>query len=98
LALDHVSSGDRGLARPDTDVVATLRAQRSFRNDRWLLAAEILGTLSDRDGTFRPSLTWRPGDNLGIDVGADLTWGDERDLIGQFEDASRVYIRVRRSF
>lgn len=98
LAVDHISGDERPLTRPDTDVVATLRAQRSFSNDRWMMAAEILGTLSDGDGTFRPSLTWRPQDNLGIDVGADLTWGQEQDLIGQFEGASRVYIRLRKSF
>ena len=98
LAVDHVENDAAGLARPDTDVVATLRAQRGFRNDSWLAAVEMISALSDGDGTFRPSLTWKPRDNLGIDIGADLTWGDPRDLIGQFEDASRVYIRVRRTF
>ncbi|MEQ8516378.1 MAG: hypothetical protein RIC38_12300, partial [Chromatocurvus sp.] len=91
-------AGDAGLARPETDVVSTLRVQRSFRNERWRTVLEVINVLSDGSGTFRPMITWQPGDTLAVDVGADLTWGQERDLIGQFERASRVYLRLRKAF
>ncbi len=98
LAVDHIDSGDVGLARPGTDVVSTLRVQRSFRNDRWRGVLEMINVLSDGSGTLRPALTWQQSDSLAVDVGADLTWGRENELIGQFEPASRIYLRVRKTF
>lgn len=98
LAADHIGSGKASLARPDTDVVSTLRIQRSFQNDRWRVVLEMINVLSDGSGTLRPAITWQQGDTLALDFGADLTWGQERDLLGQFEQSSRVYLRVRKSF
>ena len=98
LALDHIDAGDAGLARPRNDVVSTLRVQRSFSNDRWRAVLEMINVLSDGSGTLRPALTWQRNDSLAFDLGADLTWGQERDLLGQFEQASRVYLRMRKAF
>lgn len=98
LALDHIDAGDSDLARPETDVVSTLRIQRSFRNERWRAVLEMINVLSDGSGSLRPALTWQQGDSLALDLGADLIWGQERDLIGQFERASRVYLRIRKTF
>lgn len=98
LAVDHIDAGNTELARPETDVVSTLRLQRSFSNERWRAVLEMINVLSDGSGSLRPSLTWQQSDSLALDVGADLIWGQERDLIGQFEQASRVYLRVRKTF
>lgn len=98
LAVDHINAGDADLARPETDVVSTLRIQRSFSNERWRAALEMINVLSDGSGSLRPALTWQQGDSLALDLGADLIWGQERELIGQFEPASRVYLRIRKTF
>jgi hypothetical protein len=98
LAVDHIDAPTSTLARPDTDVVSTLRLQRSYRNERWRAALEMVNVLSDGSGTLRPMLSWQRSDSLAFDVGADLTWGREKDLLGQFEQASRLYLRVRQSF
>jgi hypothetical protein len=97
LAVDRVDAPSSTLVRPDTDVVSTLRLQRSFRNERWRTAIEMINVLSDGSGTLRPMITWARGDTLALDLGADLIWGDEQDLLGQFENASRVYLRIRKS-
>ncbi|MFN2329922.1 MAG: hypothetical protein ABR612_13485 [Chromatocurvus sp.] len=98
LAVDHIDTGNAEIARPETDVVSTLRIQRSYSNERWRAVLEMINVLSDGSGTLRPSLTWQQGDSLALDLGADLIWGQERDLIGQFEQASRVYLRIRKTF
>jgi len=97
IGLDHVDASGAPLVRPETDVIGTLRLQRSFANDTWRAQAELIGSLSDGDGAFRPALTWQAGDHVAWDLGADLIWGTEDELIGQFEEASRVYLRARLS-
>lgn len=95
IAIDRVEQGNRPLARPKEDVVATLRAQRFFAQDTVLIKAEILGTLSDGDGAIRPMVEWRASSHLTLSAGGDLLFGDRTGLFGQYRDASRVWVRVR---
>ncbi len=97
IGIDHLAADDADLVRPGTDVIATIRLNRSFANDTLRARAELIGSLSDGDGVFRPALTWQAGDRLAWDLGADLVWGSETGLIGQFEDASRIFLRTRLS-
>ena len=92
LGVDNIRG--KGAVRPDTDVIATLRLQKSFTNDTLRVAAEILGNLADSDGTFRPSVTWQVNDALRFETGADLIWGDVDGLIGQFNGTDRVWLRA----
>lgn len=94
LVVDHVAD-DRDLFRPGTDVLATFRAQKGLANDTVFLKAEALSALSDGDLVLRPAIEWRLRDGLRLDIGADQVFGAEGDLLGQFEDESRVWIRVR---
>lgn len=93
LGVDHVD-GDE-LVRPNTDVISTLRIQRSFSNQTWNASAELLGSLTDGDGTFRPALSWQANDRLRLQAGLDLVWGDEDGIFGQFRDTDRAWFKVR---
>lgn len=98
LGIDHIDAGGNDLVRPETDVIATLRLQRAFLNERLWLKGEALGTLSEGDGAFRPWLEWRQSDDLIVSVGADLIWGREEGLFGQFESQSRLWTRLSATF
>ena len=98
LGVDHIDAGEGDLVRPETDVIATLRLQRAFRNERLWLKGELLGTLSEGDGAFRPWLEWRQTDNLVVSAGADLIWGRKEGLFGQYQSQSRLWTRVARTF
>lgn len=98
LGLDHVHAGSAELYRPDTDFIATIRLQRGFRNERLWLKSELLGTLSDGDGTFRPWIEWRQSDHLTLSAGADLVWGTRDGLFGQYRDQSRIWTRISSTF
>ena len=98
LGLDQIDAGPATLVRPETDVIATLRLQRAFRNERLWLKSEILGTLSEGDGTFRPWLEWRQSDHLSISAGADLVWGKQDGLLGQYQNQSRLWSRITATF
>jgi hypothetical protein len=93
LGVDHVE-GD-GLVRPNTDIISTLKIQRSFANQTWNVSAELLGSLSNGDGTFRPALSWQVSDRLRLQSGMDLVWGNKDGIFGQFRDTDRAWLKVR---
>lgn len=96
IGIDHVDG--EGLVRPATDVIATLRARKSLANEIWTISAEVLGSLSDGDGTFRPELSWQVNDQLRLTGGFDIIWGEDTGLFGQFADADRAWLRARWAF
>jgi len=94
IAVDHIQDGPEPLPRPETDSIATLRAQKGFRNDTVYLKGEYIGSLSDGDGFLRPALEWRLDDQFTFRAGADIIFGDHDGLFGQFEDKSRAWVRM----
>lgn len=98
LGIDHVWADERPLARPQTDVIATLRLRRAFSNDTVIAQGELIGSLSDDDGVVRPSVEWRLNDTVTLAAGVDVVFGDRDGLFGQFEDASRAWVRLRATF
>jgi hypothetical protein len=97
LGIDHIGPGAGSLVRPDTDVIATLRMQRGFRNDTVFASTELMTSLSDGDGAFRPELSWQANDQVRFSAGADLIFGRKEGLFGQFQDASRIWLKARLS-
>ena len=81
------------LVRPNTDVISTMKLQKSFSNQTWLASAELISSLSDGDGTLRPALSWQVDDRHRLQLGADLIWGDRAGLFGQFKDNNRVWLK-----
>lgn len=93
FALDRVRGDD--LVRPELDQIVTLRAQRAFANDTWRWSVELLGSLSDGDGTFRPAIAWQASDTLRLSAGVDVVWGTREGLFGQFRDTDRLWLNAR---
>ncbi|MFN2100023.1 hypothetical protein [Altererythrobacter sp. MF3-039] len=93
IGVDHIRGRD--LVRPNTDVISTLRLQKAWINDTLRGSAELITSLGDGDGTFRPSLTWQMSDALRVEAGLDYIWGSNRGLIGQFDANDRVWLRLR---
>jgi hypothetical protein len=98
LAVDRLSSGMPEPVRPQTDVIATLRAQRGFVQDTLKFRSEILASLSDGDGAVRAALDWQFSDPLRLSVGGDWLFGTRDGLFGQYRDASQLWLRMRWSF
>lgn len=98
IGVDHIDAGGMTLVRPQTDVLATLRLQRAFRNERLWLKSELLGSLSEGDGALRPWLEWRQSDTVLFSAGADLIWGRSQGLFGQYADQSRLWVRITTNF
>lgn len=98
LGVDHLADGRAELTRPQTDVIATLRVQRSFSQSGWTLKCEWLGSLSDGDSVVRPAVVRELNDSISLTLGADLAFGDTSGQFGQFHDRSRGWARLQISW
>ncbi len=94
LAVDHIDEADEPLVRPETDVIATVRAQRRFAHDNWTVKAEYIGSLNDGDGAFRPSVEYRVNDTVRLAAGIDALFGDRDEQFGQYRNQSRAWLRI----
>lgn len=98
LGADHIASGRADLARPQTDVIATVRIQRHFSQAGWKLQCEWIGSVSDGDSIARPMVIRELNDSLTFTLGADLAFGDRNGQFGQFHERSRGWARVKVSW
>lgn len=101
LVVDHVHGSGRGsapLARPATDVVATVRIHRDLAGDRVRARAELLADLGRGDALVRPAVDWKVDDTLALSAGADLFGGPADGIFGQFRGESRFWLRAKAAF
>ncbi len=96
IGIDHIS-GDQ-LFRPNKDVISTIKLQKSISNDSLKLSAELIGSLRENDGTFRPAVAWQASDTFYLQCGIDMVWGDTEELIGQFSQTDRVWLKATWEF
>jgi hypothetical protein len=98
LVVDHVAAGGALLARPGTDVIATLRVHRDLARDTVRLRTEVLADLGRGDALLRPAIDWKADDRLTLAGGADLFAGPADGIFGQFRQQSRLWLRARTAF
>ncbi|MHC4085262.1 MAG: hypothetical protein ACYSWZ_16835 [Planctomycetota bacterium] len=54
---------------------------------------------TDKDVYMRPNLNYKASDNVALEVGANIFFGDyPNTFFGQFENNSNIYAVVRYSF
>ena len=58
----------------------------------------LIESLMEVDLMLRPSLKYRFNDSWDARTGADLFWGPQRGLFGQFEEKARVYFELSYRF
>jgi len=95
IAVDHMSEGNLTFVRPQTDLIATLRAQRAFPQTGWRVQVEYLGSLTDGDGVVRPQVSKELNDKLSLSVGGDVAFGARQGIFGQFVDRNRAWLRLQ---
>ncbi len=98
LFADRVFNEEQNLTRPTTDVISTLRASRTFSNDKMEFRTEWLNSYTDGDGLVRFDLYRELGENYRVGVGADIFYGSDDGIFGQFSEQSRVRFQVKATF
>ena len=94
LIVDHVAS-DEALVRPDTDVISTVRVQKSFADEDYNARLEWFSGLTDGDGVLRLELSRRLNDQFSLFAGGDYFYGPRDGLFGQYSDRSRILFGLR---
>jgi len=79
--------------------VTTLRLTKLLMNQNLKLSLFTYYSPSDEDVYMRPIANYKASDNLSVEVGSNLFFGDEdHTFFGQFEDNTNAYLAVRYSF
>ena len=79
------------------EVGITLLANYSF-GDAGDVELLYLSGLNREDWSLQPSVSWNLAPSWRLRAGADLFGGEPLGLLGQFDDADRVFIELRRWF
>ena len=95
LAADHIDAGESVLVRPETDVIASLTAQKPFRRDTMTAVLEFAGTFTDGDGVVRPRLEYDVTDQFEVAIGGDLIFGPREGQFGQYRNQTRIWVRFK---
>lgn len=94
IGVDQVDPGGERLVRPTRDVITTWRLQHLLANDQVRISTEVIASLTDGDVVVRPAVRWQINDHWRVAAGLDWIDGDPAGLFGQYEDASRVWLRA----
>jgi len=86
-------------ARDQVRQVASLRVTQLRRNQTLRLNMLVMGSPTDRDAYVNPSVRYNVTDELWLETGANVFWGQERHtFFGQFEQNSGVFLVARYEF
>ena len=90
LFQSQLSNHQSGMLRDDRDTTITFLIKRDFNNDT--ITAELLWlhNLDHNDGLARPKVTYLMNDSITLWLGADLFYGDQTGLFGQFKNRDRA--------
>jgi hypothetical protein len=86
----YLHKHETGMIQDKLNTQITFLFKQDYMNET--LHAEILflHDIDYDDGMVRPKLTYEYSDELNIYIGADIFYGNEDGLFGQFEDTDRV--------
>ena len=79
--------------------VTTLRLTQLLMNQNLMLSLFTYYSPSDQDVYLRPIVNYKASDNLAVEVGSNIFFGDERHtFFNQFHNNTNLYLGVRYSF
>jgi hypothetical protein len=95
----HQDSSPSGLDKDRNRHLTTLRLTKLLMNQNLTLSLFTYYSPSDRDVYMRPKINYKATDNLMLEAGANIFFGDYPDtFFGQFKNNTNIYTAVRYSF
>lgn len=86
-------------ARDEYRQLLTLRLTKLLMNQNLRLSLFTYFSPTDKDSYLRPNVNYKVSDNLSMETGANVFFGDyPHTFFGQFEDNTNIYTAVRYSF
>lgn len=95
----HKDSSPTGLSRDPDRHLITLRLTKLLMNQNLRCSLFTYLSPSDKDVYMRPNLNYKASDNLALEAGANVFFGDyPSTFFGQFQNNTNLYTAVRYSF
>jgi len=77
----------------------TFRVTKLYWNQNLTCSLFTYFSPSDKDVYMRPNINYKVTDNLAVEIGANVFWGDyPHTFFGQFQDNTNIYTAIRYSF
>ncbi len=96
---EYKDSMPSGLARDRNRHLITLRLTKLLMNQNLRCSLFTYFSPSDKDVYMRPNVNYKVSDNLAVEAGANIFFGDyQNTFFGEFENDSNIYTGVRYSF
>jgi len=87
-----------GMLRDERDTTLTFLIKRDYMNETLTTELLWLHNLDLDDGLARPKATFQLNDEVSVWLGADLFYGDQTGLFGQFKHHDRVVSAIEVAF
>ena len=79
--------------------VVTNRITKLYKNQTVMVSLFTFYSPSDKDGYFRPSVSYDLSDQWKITLGGNLPWGeDDKTEFGQMKRNKNIFARARYNF
>ena len=95
----HKNSSPSGLTRDRDRHLITVRLTKMLMNQNLHCSLFTYFSPSDKDAYLRPNINYKVNDNLAIEAGANIFFGDyPSTFFGQFQNNTNIYTALRYSF
>jgi len=95
----HKDSSPFGLARDENRHLLTLRLTKLLMNQNLRCSLFTYFSPSDKDAYFRPNVNYKVTDDLAVELGANIFFGDyQNTFFGQFQNNTNIYTALRYTF
>jgi len=84
--------------RDKLDTTLTGLVRRNFMYDTLVAEVLLIANTNNGDGIIRPKVSYEWQDNIKTTLGADIFYGDQQGVFGQFKQNDRVVLGVEVSF
>ncbi|MFH1371823.1 MAG: hypothetical protein ABII09_11150 [Planctomycetota bacterium] len=96
---EYENSSPSGLTRDRNRHLITLRLTKLLMNQNLRCSLFTYFSPSDKDVYMRPNVNYKVSDNLAVEAGANIFFGDyQSTFFGQFENDTNIYTGIRYSF
>jgi hypothetical protein len=85
----YLDNHKTGMIREELNTQITFLFKQDYMNETLHAEVLFLHDIDYEDGMVRPKLTYEYSDEVNIYVGADVFYGDEDGLFGQFKETDR---------
>lgn len=94
LFQSRLTDNQLGLVRAVVDTTMTFLARRDFMNETVVAEVLWLHNLNHDDGLIRAKLSYEWSDTVKVLLGADIFYGNEAGVFGQFDRNDRLTVGV----